>query len=276
MTLALALWPAAASARQGAAPDRQDARPAKQPAAPAAAKPWSLKMSEAAPHTFTLKSKEANVSEVAAELSRLSGVPVSVGPQLAKQKLTLEFGGMNLVAALRMLAPQSYVDYVAGGDGGAEPKPLAAYLLAAGEPQPSATAAVRATTEAILIEGNTEEGTDAEPRKEKEEENPLSVSYANNYLSVRARKQPLTVVLFKIASEVGVPFEMRHETSELVDVEFSNYTLEQALRSLSPGVRFYYRLDLQTFQMQPLRLALLPPASARLSLSRVTYRRLET
>jgi predicted RNA methylase len=50
---------------------------------------------------------------------------------------------------------------------------------------------------------------------------------------------------------------------ELVDVEFQNYPLDQAFRSLSPGVRFYYRVDLQTFQVQPLRLALLSPASAQ-------------
>jgi len=80
---------------------------------------------------------------------------------------------------------------------------------------------------------------------------------------VRAHKQPLSVVLFKIANEIGVPFELRYESPEVVDVEFSNYTLEQALRSLSPEVRFYYRLDLQTFQAQPLRMALVAPASLK-------------
>jgi hypothetical protein len=162
-----------------------------------------------------------------------------------------------------MLAPQSYVDYMAGGEGGDEPKPLAVYLQGLNEPQPAMNAAVRGSSEAILIEGDTEEGTDSEAQRKKEEEDPLRVTYLNNQLSVRARKQPLSVVLFKIASEVGVPFEMRYESAELVDVEFQNYPLDQAFRSLSPGVRFYYRVDLQTFQVQPLRLALLPPAVPR-------------
>jgi hypothetical protein len=227
------------------------------------AKAWSVKMSKGAPHTFTVKAKEAPLSEVTGEVARLLEVPITVSPILAKQKVTLDFGGLNLEATLRMLAPQSYVDYVAGGDGSGEPKALAIYLQAFNERPPSTTATVRGDVEAILIEGDTEEGTDGEAQKKREEEDPLRVTWANNQLSVRARKQPLTVVLFKIASEVGVPLELRYESTELVDVEFQNYPLEQAFRSLSPGVRFYYRLDLQTFQVQPLRLALLSPASAR-------------
>jgi hypothetical protein len=228
-----------------------------------AAKSWSVRMSRDAPHTFTVKAKESPLAEVAAEISKLTKVPVMLSPVLAKQKVTLDFGGLNLEATLRLLAPQGYIDYMAGGEGGDEPKPLALYLHALNERPPSNTAVVRGTSEAILIEGDTEEGTDSEAQRKREEEDPLRVTWANNQLSVRARKQPLSVVLFRIASEVGVPFEMRHESAELVDVEFQNYPLDQAFRSLSPGVRFYYRVDLQTFQMQPLRLALLPPAAPR-------------
>jgi hypothetical protein len=263
--LGLALTPATIFADQKAG---GDAKPAPAPTAAqsapkTAAKPWSVKMSKGAPYTFTVKAKEAQLSEITGELSRLLKVPFVLTPLVAKQKVTLEFGGLNLDATLRMLAPQSYVDYVAGGPGGDEPKALAVYLQGLNEPAPSMSAAVRGTSEAILIEGDTEEGTDTEAQKKKEEEDPLRVSFANNQLSVRARKQPLSVVLFKIASEVGVPFEMRWESAELVDVEFQNYPLDQAFRSLSPGVRFYYRVDLQTFQVQPLRLALLSPASAK-------------
>ncbi len=220
-------------------------------------------MSKGAPYTFTVKAKESPLSEIAAELSKLTKVPVTLSPLMVKQKVSLDFAGLNLEATLRMLAPQGYVDYVAGGENGDEPKPLALYLQGANEKAPSTTATVRGNSEAILIEGDTEEGTDSEAQKKREEEDPLRVTWANNQLSVRARKQPLSVVLFRIASEVGVPFEMRHESAELVDVEFQNYPLDQAFRSLSPGVRFFYRVDLQTFQVQPLRLALLPPAVPR-------------
>lgn len=256
--LALSLSPSAGLA----AGQDATARPAAAPQKRAAERPWTVRMSKGVPHTFTVKAKEANLSEIAAELSRLLGVPVTLSPTMAKQKVTLDFGGVNMEATVRLLAPQPYVDYVAGGDGAGQPKPLAVYLYALNEPPPSPTATVQGNTEVIIVEGDTEEGTGSQAQQKKEDEEPVRVRYANNQLSVRARRQPLTVVLYRIASEVGVPFEMRHDTSETVDVDFSNYTLEQALRSLSPGVRFYYRMDLQTFQAQPLRLALLSPASA--------------
>jgi hypothetical protein len=255
--------PAAIFARQKGGAEKKPTTDAGQAASKPVEKAWSLKVSKAAPYTFTVKAKEANLTEITGELSRLLKVPVTLSPVMSKQRVTLDFGGLNLEAMLRMLAPQPYVDYVTGGDGASDPKPLAIYLQANNERPPSATAAVHGTSEAILIEGDTEEGTDSEAQKKKEEEDPLRVTFTNNQLSVRARKQPLTVVLFKIANEVGVPFELRYESPELVDVEFNNYSLEQAFRSLSPGVRFYYRLDLQTFQVQPLRLALLSPASAK-------------
>jgi hypothetical protein len=249
-----------AEQKGGAAVEHQTPR-ATAAAGQAKEKPWSVKMTRSAPQTFTIKAKDVSISEITGELSSLLKVPISLSPVMSKQRVTLDFGGLNLEATLRLLAPQPYVDYVAGGD--AQPKPLAIYLQAANEHAPSTTASVHGNSEAILIEGDTEEGTDNEAQKKKEEEDPLRVTFANNQLSVRARKQPLSVVLFKIATEVGVPFEMRYESSELVDVEFNNYPLDQAFRSLSPGVRFYYRVDLQTFQVQPLRLALLAPASAK-------------
>lgn len=265
--LALALAPATVFATQKAGPE---ARPAPQSGPRAAdgaqqrpgVKPWSLKMSGEAPHTFTVKAREAPVSEIAAEISRLVKVPVTLSPLVSKQKVTLDFGGLPLEAALRMLAPQTYVDYVAG-EGPGEPRPLAVYLQGLNEPPPSAAATVRGHSQAILIEGDTEEGTEGQAERRKKEEEALRVTWANNQLSVRAKRQPLSVVLYKIAGEVGIPFELRYESPELVDVEFENFSLEQAFRNLSPGVRYFYRVDLQTFQVQPLRLALLAPGSAK-------------
>ncbi|HWS52772.1 MAG TPA: hypothetical protein VN228_01485, partial [Pyrinomonadaceae bacterium] len=224
------------------------------------ARPWTVRMSKEAPHTFTVKAKEARLSEIAGELSKLLKVPVTISPLLDKQRVTVDFSGMNLEGALRLLAPQAYVDYVAGG-GEPQAHALAVYLQAVNEKPPALTATVRGNSEAILIEGDTEEGVE-DPDKKKEEEEPLKVTFAQNQLSVRARKQPLTVVLFKIASEIGVPFELRWESPEVIDVEFDNYSVEQAARSLSPGVQLYYRLDLQTFGVQPLRLALVSPTRA--------------
>lgn len=237
--------------------------PSTSAAEPAAEKSWSIKKSKIAPYTFTVKAKESKITDITGELSRLLKVPVILSPLMEKQRVSLDFGGLNLEATIRMLAPQSYVDYVSGGDDAAQPKPLAIYLQALNERPPLATATVKSSSQTILIEGDTEEGTDSEAQKKKEKEDPLRVTFANNQLSVRAHKQPLSVVLFKIADEVGVPFEMPYESPEIIDIEFDNYSLEQAVRSLSPGVRFYYRLDLQTFQTQPLRLALVAPSAAK-------------
>jgi hypothetical protein len=262
--LALALPAQSASAR---AFQKADAPAQKVNAAAAAEKPtqtkpaWSVKMSKAAPYTFTVKATEARLSELAGEISRLVKVPVTLSSVMQKQRVTLDFGGLNLDAMLRMLAPQPVVDYEVGGDD-PQPRPLAIYLQALNERPPSPSPEMRGNSEAILIEGDTEEGTERAAKK-KEEEDPLKVSYANNQLSVRARKQPLSVVLFKVANEVGVPFDLRFESTQIIDVEFDNQPLDQAVRSLSPEVRLYYRQDLQTFQIQPIRLALISPAAAR-------------
>lgn len=222
---------------------------------------WTLRMSKEAPTTFTLKAKEARLGEIVEEMGRLMKTQVFVSPVLAKEQVSLEFSGMPLEAVLRMLAPQVYIDYEVGGQQ-QQPKALAVYLQALNEKQPSTTEVVKGTSEAVLIEGDTEEGTgDAEAQKKRDEENPLKVSYARNNLSIRARKQPLTVVLFKVASELGIPFELRYESPEVVDVDFTNYTVEQAIRGLSPSVRLFYRTDLQSYDVRPLRIVLAPPAA---------------
>ena len=218
-------------------------------------------MSRAAPHTFTVKARDARPADIAGEISRLVKAPVSLSPLVERQKVTLDFGGLNLEATLRMLAPQTYIDYVTGGDDADQPRPMAIYLQGMNERPPPLTATVRGNSEAVLIEGNTED--DTEDQSQKKEQDPLKVTFANNLLSVSAHKQPLSVVLFKIANEIGVPFELRYESPEVVDVEFSNYSVEQAVKSLSPGIRFYYRLDLQTFQAQPLRMVLAAPAQLK-------------
>lgn len=261
--LALALAaPSAASAQQkgGAAAAAESAKVTQ--GAARGKSQWSVRMSRNAPRTFTVRAKDAPLGEITGEFAKLLKIPFSLSPLMAKQRVTLDFSGMNLEASLRLLAPHPYIDYVAGGEDSTEAKPLAVYLHALNERAPSASAVVKGDSEAILIEGNTEESP-GEAVEKKDEDEPLKVTFAGSQLSVRARKQPLSIVLFKVASEVGVPFEMRYDTAEVIDVDFSNYSLDQAVRTLSPYVRFYYRADLQTFEIQPLRIALVAPASGR-------------
>jgi hypothetical protein len=80
---------------------------------------------------------------------------------------------------------------------------------------------------------------------------------------VKARKQPLTAVLYEIASKVDIPFEMKYESNELVDVDFNNFTMEQAVRTLSPNIRLYQRTNLTSYEVRPLRLVLVSPANSQ-------------
>jgi hypothetical protein len=119
---------------------------------------------------------------------------------------------------------------------------------------------VKGDSEAILIEGNTEDGLEATNVKD-DDKSPLRVTVDKNQLSVKARKQPLTVVLYEIASKVDIPFEMKYESTELVDVDFNNFTIEQAVRTLSPNIRLYQRTNLTSYEVRPLRLVLVSPAT---------------
>ena len=158
-----------------------------------------------------------------------------------------------------MIAPQPYADYEISGDGSTMAKIVALYLYALNEPPPSESAVVRGDSEAILISGDTEEGTE---RASKEEpETSLSVKIERNQFTVHARKQPLTAVLYEIASKVDIPFEMKYDSSEVVNVDLNNATMEQVVRTLSPNIRLYQRIDLQTYETRPLRLVLAQPTS---------------
>ena len=97
--------------------------------------------------------------------------------------------------------------------------------------------------------------------RKQDEEVGLSVKIERNHFTVRARKQPLTAVLFEIANKVDIPFEMKYDSSEVVNVDLNNATIEQVVRTLSPNIRLYQRTDLQTYETRPLRLVLAQPTS---------------
>jgi hypothetical protein len=272
LTLAGALMlasPAVVSAQQpkprAAPPAETPAPAAKQTPRPAAtaaaAKPlWSLKVTKKTPITLSLSSKNGALSEIAAEIGKRLKVPVILTPLMQKQRITQEFEALPLEGALRLLAPQVYVDYELSGDASGQPKPVGIYLQGMNEQPPAETSVVKGDSEAILIEGNTEDGMDATNVKD-DEKTPLRVTVEKNQLSVKARKQPLTAVLYEIASKVDIPFEMKYESTELVDVDFNNFTMEQAVRTLSPNIRLYQRTNLTNYEVRPLRLVLMPPAN---------------
>ncbi len=56
---------------------------------------------------------------------------------------------------------------------------------------------------------------------------------------------------------------MKYESGDLVDVEFNDYSFDQAVRALSPNVKLYSRTDLTNYESRPLRLVLMPPTSSQ-------------
>ena len=246
--------PPAPAAKQTPAP-----RPAG--AAANAAKPlWSVKVTKKTPITISLSSKNGSLSEIANEIGKRLKLPVILTPLMQRQRITQEFQDLPLEGALRLLAPQVYVDYEFSGDAGGQPKPIGIYLQGMNEQPPAEASVVKGDSEAILIEGNTEDGLDATNVRD-DDKSPLRVTVEKNQISVKARKQPLTAVLYEIASKVDIPFEMKYESTELVDVDFNNYTMEQAVRSLSPNIRLYQRTNLTSYEVRPLRLVLVSPAN---------------
>lgn len=252
--------PAAPAAGQG----KNAKTPPRTAGAPGAgnreAKPaWSVKVTKRAPVSLTLAAKNGRLTEIAAEIGQKLKVPVVLTPLMQQQSITQEFEALPLEGALRLLAPQVYIDYELNSDG-SQPKVVGIYLQGMNEPPPAEAAVVKGDSQAILIEGNTEDGLDASNAAD-EEKQPLHVTVEKNQISVRARKQPLTAVLYEIASKVDIPFEMKYESTELVDVDFNNYTMEQAVRTLSPNIRLYQRTNLTNYDVRPLRLVLVPPAN---------------
>jgi hypothetical protein len=113
----------------------------------------------------------------------------------------------------------------------------------------------------MLIEGNTEDGVEPETddEKKKVEEQPLRIEFKDNLLSVKAKKQPLPLVVLKIGEELGIPVDIQAQDIAVVDAEISKLPLEDVLRQLSPNIRLYIRADLTRAERRALRLVLAEP-----------------
>jgi hypothetical protein len=224
---------------------------------------WRLSVKKGMPPSVTLRAKDAPLTEIAAELSRKLDAPVFLSNVMRQQRVTHEFSDIPLEGAVRILAPQPYIDYEVSGDPATQPRAIGIYLHALNEEPPDPAAVVKGESESLLIQGHTEEGTEEYQKAMERDDVPLRVKVEKNALSVRARKQPLVAVLAEIAGKIDIPFEMKYESAELVDVDFSSYSIDQAVRSIAPNIRLYMRTDLTSYENRPLRLVLVPPAGSR-------------
>ncbi len=242
---------------------KQPAKEAKSPDTKAAPKPsFALTVRTTPILNLTLKAEKAQMSEVAAELSKRLKIPVFLGPSLQKELLSIEFSELMLEPALQLMAPSVYVDYEINTGSVAPPKALGIYFYDANQGEPPLTAVVPGSSQSLLIEGDTEDGVEPESDEEKKklEEKPLRVLFQNNSLSVKAKKQPLPLVLLKIGEELGIPVDIQYQPTELIDTEISKLSVEDVVRQLSPNIRLFLRADLTRAERRALRLVLAEPA----------------
>ena len=265
--LVLLLCVAGAFAQQpeaGKKPAEKDAK--SQTAKPGVKPPFTLTVKTRPILNISLKAEKASMAEVGQELSKRLKAPVFLGPERQKEQISIEFSELTLEPALQLLSPTVYVDYEIDSGSAYPPRVLGIFFYDANQGEPPATAVIHGSSQSMLIEGNTEDGVepDTDDEKKKDEEKPLHVTYQNYLLSVKAKKQPLPLVLLKIGEEIGIPVDIQDTRMEIVDADISKLSVEDAVRQLAPNIRLFVRADLTRSERRVLRMVLAePPKTAQ-------------
>jgi hypothetical protein len=223
---------------------------------PATKKKHRLRITKGYLTAVSLKANKAKISEIAADLSKRLDTQVILGPNEKKKAITVEFYDLPLEPALGLLAPRVYIDYEIRAN--AQPRLLAIFLMDQDDPDPAKNAVVQGSSEAMLIEGNTEDT--AEESEAQRDADPLQVDLEDNCLTIKSKKQLLAAVVLTIAEVLGVPAEIKYDSNEIVDTVIKDTPYEDAITRLSPNIRLYVRADLTRSQRTPLRLTVVPPA----------------
>ena len=178
--------------------------------------------------------------------------------------LTIEFSELTLEPALQLMSPTVYVDYEIDTGSVAPPKALGIYFFDTNQGEPPVSSVITGSTQSMLIEGNTEDGVEPQndDAKKKLEEQPLRIEFKDGLLSVKAKKQPLPLVMLKIGEELGIPVDIQETNAAVVDAEISKLPVEDVVRQLSPHIRLYLRADLTRAERRALRLVLAEPPKA--------------
>jgi len=166
----------------------------------------------------------------------------------------VNFSDLVLEPAMQQLAPQVFIDYEVDMAPGKTPRPLGIYLQGYNEAAPADNAVVHGNSDVMIIEGDTEDTGEEKDKDDKDQE--LKVNYEKGELSVIARKQPLVVVLYAVANELGIPLQVTDEIVEPISVNIQKASVEAALQQLSQNIRLYLRANLMTQERRPLRIVL--------------------
>ena len=202
---------------------------------------WRVRVDQENTFFLTVRANEAPLSQIATELSRQIKAPVILSRVMQKQLVTLDFQNVPLESALQIMAPLPYIHYELQGN--SAPICREAFLNAYNEPVPAPKLDNQSVS--MIMEGDTESAGDSK-------EDPLLVSYRNQRLSVKVKKQSLTAVLDRIAVQLGVNFSMKQDSNELVDLDIKEMSLEQAIAYFPPTVHLHVRKDLQRLNTVPL------------------------
>jgi len=253
-TLSIAQKPALAADTRTAAKDEKhvDGKPGPK-------LPYTLTVKMRPILNISLKAEKAKISEVSQELSKKLKVPIFLGPERQNELITVEFSELVLEPALQLMSPTVYVDYEIDTDSAEPPKPLGIFFYDANQGEPPANAVVTGSGQSMLIEGNTEDGVKPEGDEGEKKEDPLVVTYENKLLSVKAKKQPLSLVLLKIGEVLNVPVDLQTQNLTEVDAQISKLPVEDVVRQLSPHIRLFVRADLTRAEKRALRLVYAEP-----------------
>jgi len=234
----------------------------KPPAEKTAEKVFRLSVKQTPILNLSLKAEKARLVDIAAEMSKRLKTQVFVGASLQKEVVSIEFSELTLEQAMQLMAPAVYIDYEIDTGSGSPPKALGIFFYDANSGEPPITAVISSATQSLLIEGDTEDGVEPETEEEKKkvEEQPLRIQFRDNILSVKAKKQPLALVLLKIGEELGIPVDIQGDAKDIVDTEITKQSVEDVVRKLSPNIRLFLRADLLHSERRALRLVLTDPA----------------
>ena len=216
---------------------------------------FSLVVTEGSLLALSVKSDKVPLKNIGAELAKKLKAPVLIGKSIEQLEVSVDYKKMPLEPALQLLAPKVFIDYEVNSAPGVQPRAVGIYLNGHDDPDPAINAVVSNRSEAIVIEGNTEEPEQTVSTAPED----LRVSFDQNGLTVEAKRQPLTVVAYRIANEIGVPLELKWESTDLIDLKFSKLSVEEAMARLSPQVRLYVRADLQNLERKPFRMVVVRP-----------------